>query len=179
MIIVMGLPGAGKSTVLEGLSADVKQINYGTMMFDIAKEKFGIENRDDMRKLPVENQKEVQEAVAEKLSREGGKVVLDTHCSVKTSKGYLPGLPFGLLERLEVEGVVLITANPEEIFARRAGDPDRKRDEETAESIREHDFMNRAFLASYAAHRGCPAKIIYNSQGKAEEASAELQAILE
>jgi adenylate kinase len=179
MIIVMGLPGAGKSTVLKGISSGVKQVNYGTLMFGIAKEKFGVADRDAMRKLPIESQKEVQAAVAERLATEEGKVILDTHCSVKTPKGYLPGLPFELLSRLEVEGVVLITAKPEELFERRGGDSGRARDAESLEDVQEHDSMNRALLAAYAAHRGCPAKIIYNEQGKVEEASAILQKILE
>jgi len=42
-----------------------------------------------------------------------------------------------------------------------------------------HDSINRALLAAYAAHRGCPAKIIYNAQGEVEKASAELRNILE
>lgn len=180
MIIVMGLPGAGKSTVMKGVSADVKMLNYGTLMFEIAKEKFGISNRDEIRKLPVGQQKEVQAAVAEKLASEKGKVVLDTHCSIKTSKGYLPGLPFELLSKVNVEALVLITAKPEEVFARRGNDPTRKRtDDVTLEDVQEHDNMNRALLAAYAAHRGCPAKIIYNAQGKVEEASTQLQKILE
>ena len=180
MIIVMGLPGAGKSTVMKGVSADVKMLNYGTLMLEIAREKFGITNRDEIRKLPVGQQKEVQAAVAEKLASESGKVVLDTHCSIKTSKGYLPGLPFGLLSKLEVEALVLITAKPEEVFARRGNDSTRDRkDDVTLEDVQEHDNMNRALLAAYAAHRGCPAKIIYNAQGKVAEASAQLQAILE
>ena len=180
MIIVMGLPGAGKSTVMKGVSADVKMLNYGTLMFEIAKEKFGISNRDEIRKLPVGQQKEVQAAVADKLASEEGNVVLDTHCSIKTPKGYLPGLPFELLSKLDVEALVLITAKPEEVFARRGNDPSRNRkDDVTLEDVQEHDNMNRALLAAYAAHRGCPAKIIYNAQGKVEEASAQLQSILE
>ena len=180
MIIVMGLPGAGKSTVLRGIASDVKVLNYGTLMFEIAKEKFGIGDRDQIRKLPVGQQREVQAAVAERLSSEEGRVVLDTHCSIKTPKGYLPGLPFELLSKLKVDGLVLITAKPEEVFARRGNDPSRDRkDDVTLEHVQEHDSMNRSFLAAYAAHRGCPAKIIYNAQGKVDEASAELHRILE
>ena len=180
MIIVMGVPGAGKSTVLKGLGEEYRLLNYGTLMLEIAKEKFGVVHRDEIRKLPVEKQKEVQAAVAEKLSMEKGKVALDTHCSIKTPKGYLPGLPFGLLSKIEVEGVVLITAKPEEIFERRRMDAGRVRGDDVAvEELQEHDMVNKALLAAYAAHRGCPAKIIYNSQGQAEKATAELRKTLE
>ena len=180
MIIVMGLPGAGKSTVLKGISAGFKQLNYGTLMLQIAKKKFGILDRDQIRKLQVKEQKEVQAAVAEQLSREEGKIVLDTHCSIKTPQGYLPGLPFELLSKLNVGGLVLITAKSEEVFARRSHDQSRDRkDDVTLEHVQEHDSMNRAFLAAYAAYCGCPAKIIHNAQGKVKEASAELQKMLE
>ncbi|MEJ2068439.1 MAG: AAA family ATPase, partial [Deltaproteobacteria bacterium] len=68
----MGLPGAGKSTVLKGVGGEVKQVNYGTLMIEIAKEKFGVGERDGMRNLPVGQQKEVQAEVAERLSKEEG-----------------------------------------------------------------------------------------------------------
>ena len=174
MIIVMGVPGAGKSSVLAGIKGH-EIVNYGTLMFEIAKEKFGIGDRDQMRKLPIGQQKEVQATVAERLSSMGGKVVLDTHCSIKTPKGYLPGLPYSLLEKLDVEGLVLITAKPEDIAARRSVDPGRVRDEEGLEELREHDLINKALLASYAAHRGAPALIIYNAQGRLAEAVSQLK----
>ncbi|MEW5997074.1 MAG: adenylate kinase [Candidatus Micrarchaeota archaeon] len=209
MIIVMGLPGAGKSSVLAGIEGMVtpqsdraglrgsgaewpqgafgthsevsgwKTLNYGTLMFEIAKERFGLSHRDELRRLPVEKQKKVQEEVALRLSKERGKVILDTHCSIKTPRGYLPGLPFSLLEKLTIDAVVLITANPEEIMGRRKADESRVRDPETLDSIREHDLMNKALLASYAAHRGCPARIIYNHDGKLEEAVRQLRGMLE
>lgn len=180
MIIVMGLPGAGKSSVLSGAEGTgYSFLNYGTLMFEIAKERFGISHRDEMRRLPVGQQKQVQEAVAARLSSEKGKAVLDTHCSVKTSRGYLPGLPFSLLEKLQVDAVVLLTANPEEILGRRKSDETRARDPESLESIMEHDLMNKSLLAAYAAHRGCPARIIYNHDGKLEDAVRQLRELLE
>lgn len=209
MIIVMGLPGAGKSSVLAGAvtpqsdragprgsgaersqwnfgtRSEVSEgtgyavLNYGTLMFGIAKEEFGLSHRDEMRKLPVAKQKKVQEAVADRLSKEKGKVILDTHCSIRTPRGYLPGLPFSLLEKLHVDSLVLITAAPEEIMGRRNSDDTRVRDPEPIESVREHDMMNKALLAAYAAHRGCPARIIYNHDGKLEDAVRQLRELLE
>lgn len=180
MMIIMGLPGAGKSSVLSGIEGSGwKTLNYGTLMFEIAKEKFGLSHRDEMRKLPVEKQKQVQEAVAERLSHETGKVILDTHCSIKTPRGYLPGLPFSLLEKLQVDAVALITSGPEEIMGRRKSDASRVRDPETIESVREHDMMNKSLLAAYAAHRGCPARIIYNHDGKLEDAVRQLKEMLQ
>ena len=107
MIIVMGLPGAGKTTVLKGVKSEHKILNYGDIMFEIEKEKYGIKDRDEMRKLPVEKQKEVQKLVSEKLSKETGKVILDTHCSVNTPGGSSNGtrrIACGLAERIMESG---------------------------------------------------------------------------
>jgi adenylate kinase len=176
MIIVMGLPGAGKTTVLNGLKTDYKRLNYGDLMFEIEKEKYGIENRDEMRKLPIEKQKEVQKLVAEKLAAETGKVILDTHCSVSTPKGYYPGLPFEFLKGLSVKCLVYVTADVAEIERRRTEDPERIRD---VDDIALHDQMNRSYLAAYSAFTGAPSVILLNERGKAEEASAKLQTLFE
>ncbi|MEM4359678.1 MAG: adenylate kinase [Candidatus Bilamarchaeaceae archaeon] len=174
MIIVMGLPGAGKSTVLKGLRTDYRILNYGDLMLEIEKEKYGIKDRDEMRKLPIEKQKAAQKLVAERLAKEKGKIILDTHCSISTPSGYYPGLPFDFLKGLSVDALVLITADPKEIEMRRATDPTRRRD---VDDVALHDAMNKAFLAAYSAFTGAPAVIINNRQGRLEEAVAALQRI--
>lgn len=179
MIIVMGLPGAGKSTVLSAATGSgYRLLNYGDMMFDIARKKFGISARDEMRKLPPEAQKEVQAAVGDELAGLEGKILLDTHCSISTPGGYLPGLPLSLLSKLHVDKLVLITAPVEEITARRQADKTRVRDSEPAESLLEHDQMNRALLAAYACATGAPAAIISNRQGKLDSAQAKFLSLL-
>lgn len=175
MIIVMGLPGAGKTTVLKGLKTDYNIQNYGDLMFEVEKEKFGIKDRDEMRKLSTEKQKQVQKIIYERLSKETDKFILDTHCSVNTPNGFLPGVPYEYLKMLKVDGLVLITADPEEVAARRANDPSRKRD---ADNIALHDQMNKSYLAAYSALTGAPAVVITNKQGKVEDAVAKLQSIL-
>ncbi|MCX8198158.1 MAG: adenylate kinase [Candidatus Micrarchaeota archaeon] len=180
MIIVMGLPGAGKSTVLSAASsAKCKLVNYGDLMLEIASKKFGVKHRDELRKLDVAKQKQVQSAAANALAKMKGKVVLDTHCSISTPKGYLPGLPFSLLSKLKVDCLVLITAPIEEIVERRRQDKSRIRDEQSPESLSEHDFMNRAFLASYSAFCGAPAVVIVNRNGKLEEAQQKFLQLLQ
>ncbi|MBI5228354.1 adenylate kinase [Candidatus Micrarchaeota archaeon] len=179
MIIVMGLPGAGKSSVLNSLKNasgfDYKIQNYGDLMLEIEKEKFGIKDRDEMRKLPIEKQKLAQKLVAKALAKEKGKFILDTHCSVATPNGYFPGLPFELLKQIKVDALVLITANVEEVALRRQADPSRKRD---VDDVALHDQMNKSYLAAYSAFTGAPAVIITNQQGKLTDAVAKLQSLL-
>jgi adenylate kinase len=180
LTIVMGLPGAGKSTVLHALKErkDVSLVNWGDLMFGIAQKKGYVSHRDELRKLSPDVQKIVQAEVGEALSKMEGNVVLDTHCSIATPKGYLPGLPHSLLSKLKVSQLVLITAPVEEIIARRMSDQTRVRDSQTPQSLREHEEMNRYFLASYAMATGATAKIIINSQGKVAEAQSALLSVL-
>ncbi|HQT44905.1 MAG TPA: AAA family ATPase [Candidatus Micrarchaeota archaeon] len=115
MIVILGVPGVGKSTVIKPLAEakGYKMLNYGDMMFEIASKEFGVDHRDKIRALPKEKQLEIQEKVALVLAKEKGKVILDTHCSIQTPQGYLPGLPKKLLEKLPVTGLVYVTAPAE------------------------------------------------------------------
>lgn len=175
MIIALGVPGAGKTTVLKGLKGEYRVVNYGDLMLEIEKKEFGIKDRDEMRKLPIEKQKLAQRLVAEALAKMHGKVILDTHCSVATPSGYYPGLPFEFLKLWDVEALVYVTASADELKARRENDPTRKRD---VDNIALHDEMNKGYLAAYSAFTGAPAVVIYNHNGKLEEAVAKFQAML-
>lgn len=175
MIIALGVPGAGKTTVLKSLKGDYKVVNYGDLMLEIEKKEFGIKDRDDMRKLPIEKQKLAQKLVAEALAKMHGKIILDTHCSVSTPSGYYPGLPFEFLKLWKVETLVYVTADVEELKARRQNDPTRIRD---VDDIALHDSLNRSYLAAYSAFTGAPAVVISNRNGKLEEAVAKFQSLL-
>ncbi len=166
MIIVMGLPGAGKSTVLSELKKmrpEYTIANYGDLMFEIEKKEGWVTQRDEMRKLSIEKQKKAQSLVAERLATEKGKFILDTHCSVNTPRGYYPGLPISLLKGISVELLIYVTATVEEIERRRKSDTTRVRD---VDNIAEHDSINRSYLATYSAFTAAPAAIVYNREGE-------------
>ncbi|NYZ77448.1 AAA family ATPase [Candidatus Micrarchaeota archaeon] len=164
----------GKGTVLKGVKSDYRILNYGDLMLEIEKEKYGVKDRDEMRRLPIAKQHEAQKLVAKKLAGEKGKIILDTHCSVSTPSGYYPGLPFDFLKGLKVDALILVTADPKEIEARRMNDPARKRD---VDDVALHDALNKGFLAAYSAFTGAPAVVIMNRQGKLEDAVAQLERI--
>jgi adenylate kinase len=184
MYIIMGLPGAGKSTVIGSLlklMPELKVVNFGDMALEAGKRMFKIESRDDMRKkLSVDQQKKLQAEVVAILSRMTEKnVLLDTHCAVKTSTGYLPGLPFWMLQKMKVDGFILVSAKPEDIYNRRKNDPLRPgRDAETLDEMKLHDAISRDMLATYAVLSGAPAMIITNEQGRADEAAKKAETMI-
>jgi adenylate kinase len=146
-------------------------------MFEIAKEKSLVNNRDQMRTLPYNIQRELQDLTAEKITAINDDVCVDTHCTIKTAKGYLPGLPQAILEKIKPQIIILVEASPEEIMQRRARDT-RDRDVDTKEQIEEHQLMNRIAAMGYATLIGSTVKIIQNHENKLEDAAQDIIDIL-
>ncbi|MBR9681331.1 MAG: adenylate kinase [Candidatus Altiarchaeota archaeon] len=167
-IIVTGVPGVGKSSVVKGLVEDGwRLIGFGTIMLEIAKEKHGINDRDEMRrKLKVSEYREVQIAAAKKIAEMDGKVLVDTHASIINSGWYYPGLPMNQLLSLKADGILVVEADPKELQLRRKKDAGiRKRDEFPFEM----QDINRYFVSAYSAISGAPVFFIKNREGKLED----------
>jgi adenylate kinase len=156
---------------------DVKLVNFCTVMADLAKETGFIKRRDDMRKMSLEQQKELQIKSAEKVASMGD-VILDTHCTVKTPKGYMPGLPEWVIKRINPIAIVVVEADPEEIYNRRVNDPTRNRDPDSKEQIAEHQMMNRAAAMAYAALSGATVKIVFNHDNAIDAAVKQAAPVL-
>ncbi len=177
-VIIGGIPGVGKTTVLDVLVKEGFRVeNYGDAMLKEAVARNYARNRDELRKLPLEKQKEIQKAAAEKLAQMGD-VIIDTHFSVSTKKGYLPGLPVNVLEALKPDLFISIEADPLEIFERRKNDPSRNRDKDSLERIRTHLDANRSYGITYSAMTGSPLLIVMNENGKVREASERIVSVL-
>jgi adenylate kinase len=180
VVIATGVPGVGATTVTRRAVKeleDFEHVNYGDVMLEIAREEGLVEHRDEIRKLPAEKQREIQRLAARRIAemaeeREG--VVVDTHCTIKTPAGYLPGLPEWVLEELDPDMIVLIEADPDEIMMRRIKDAEeRQRDYDRAHEIEEHQEVNRMAAFAYAAKTGATVKIIENHDGELDRAVRE------
>jgi len=171
VIVVTGIPGVGKTTVMqhaaEGLN--IQFVTFGTVMIEIAQKLGLVKDRDEMRKLTLEQQKELQIKSAEKIAKMKN-VILDTHCTIKTPKGYMPGLPEWVLKKLQPTAIVVVEADPQEIYNRRAKDITRNRDPDTVEQIAEHQMINRAAAMAYATLTGATVKIVFNHDDRLDEA---------
>ena len=179
VIVVTGIPGVGKTTVMkkaaEGMN--IQFVTFGTVMIEIAREIGVAKDRDEMRKLTLDQQKELQIKTAEKVANMGD-VILDTHCTVKTPQGYMPGLPEWVIKKLQPKTIVIVEADPEEIYNRRKNDPTRNRDPDTVEQINEHQMINRAAAMAYAALSGATVKIVFNHDNALDAAVQQVAPVL-
>ncbi len=166
LVVLTGIPGSGSTTVLNKTleQVDYLHLNYGDVMTQIAIDNNIVENRDQLRKLSPDTQKEIQKQAAAKISQESenNNVIVDTHCTISTPKGFLPGLPKWVLEDLNPDLFILVEANPDEIIYRRLSDESRERDVERVKDIQLHQEMNRAAAMAYATLTGATVKIIEN-----------------
>jgi adenylate kinase len=181
IIIVAGVPGAGKSTVLlEAWKRVEKELNYtivsfGTEMLNLCKEAALVADRDEMRNLSPDIQEEMQWRTTKRIAERPENILLDTHCTIKTGSGsYLPGFTARMLERMSPSAIILVDAHEAEIRGRRKLDKSRPlRTIEANDDILEHKVINRAYAAAFSARSGCLLRIIQNNTGEFDRAVEE------
>ncbi len=189
-IIVTGIPGTGKTTVCnvvkklaEKTSLKVNVINYGTVMVETLQKHEKEMERDSMRKTDIVFQRKIQreavKTILEKIRQLSGIIIIDTHMAVRTLEGYLPGLPYHVLQLLKPEMFVVVEAQPSEISSRRMKNTTRERDEPVEEAIKEELLFSRLMAGACAVLTGAPVKIVINAEGKKEEAAKEILKALE
>ncbi len=188
VIVVTGVPGVGKTTVLglvkklaeeEGIR--LKVVNFGDYMLKEALAKGLVKSRDEIRKLSLKVQKELQASAAKRIVEEAVKpadadvVIVDTHAVIKTPTGYWPGLPKHIVEILMPAVIFAIEAKPEEILKRQMGDKTRQRsDIGDAEKIAELMTMARVAAMASAVLVGAGVKVVINVEGAPELAAKEI-----
>ena len=168
-IVITGVPGVGKTTVVNGALEELgkegisyQSINFGTFMFEVASNQKIVSDRDGMRKLPGAMQKDIQRKAAQAIGKIGGNVIIDTHCTVKTPKGFLAGLPEWVLRELRPDMVILVETDEDQILQRRLTDTTRSRDMDSGREIALHQEYTRAMAAAYGMMTGCTVKIVKN-----------------
>lgn len=184
-VIVTGVPGVGKTTVVtaalkllgeEGIS--YKSLNFGTYMFETAVAQGLVRDRDEMRRLPGDAQKRLQQLAARAMAQEEGNLLIDTHASVKTPRGFLAGLPEWVLRELMPDTIILVETDPDQILMRRLSDETRARDREGSGAIADHQQFNRAIAAAYSMLTGCTIKYITNADHLLDLAVREMADVL-
>jgi adenylate kinase len=178
LVVIAGIPGSGSTTVLTKAleELDFVHVNYGDVMLEIAKSDCIVADRDSLRKLSPDLQKEVQENAAQSIREksEQSNIIVDTHCTIKTPSGFLPGLPKWVLDQLKPDMFILLEADGDEILKRRISDTTRTRDAERLKDIELHQEMNRAASMTYAVLTGATVKIIENHDNRLDEAVEDM-----
>ncbi|AFU57152.1 adenylate kinase [Candidatus Nitrososphaera gargensis Ga9.2] len=182
--VIVGIPGVGKTTVITRAAEMLNEkrkttvVVFGTVMFEEAK-KMGLKSRDEMRRMPVEEQRRLQEMAAQRIAEMRDSIVLiDTHLFINTAEGYYPGLPMRLLNIMKPTNMIMVAADANEIAERRRTDQTRQRDIASAENIQKELDISRVMVSSCSILTGAPFAIIMNNDGQVDEAAANIAKIL-
>lgn len=177
-IVIVGIPGVGKTTVvtkvfdiLNSKNKSVSVVSFGNLMFEEAL-KYGIKDRDDLRKLSISQQQDLQKKAAERIAKLNDNVIIiDTHAFITTQAGFYPGLPDYVIKIIQPSNFISISARPEVIFNRRKQDETRQREVVSIDLIKKELAVQDAMLSSCSVLSGSPLKTILNDEGKVEEAA--------
>ena len=180
-IILVGIPGVGKTTLLSKILDHIKSqkksvnvVSYGTLMFEVAKEN-GLNDRDELRKLPVTKQQDLQKIAAEKIAACTEEIVIiDTHAFISSPEGYYPGLPEHVLKIIKPSNFISVSAKPEEIYSRRMTDETRNRDKNTLANVKRELDVQSGMISACSVITGSPVKYILNREGKVDEAADKI-----
>ena len=183
--IVVGIPGVGKTTVITKTKDILLQSGYnttvvvfGSVMLREAK-KMGIGDRDQIRKLSLAGQQNLQNLAADYIcSVKEDLVIVDTHLFIRTSSGFFPGIPQNVIQKLKPRNLILITATPEEILARRAKDESRNRDMVSIEEIKKELGLAISMISTISILSGSAFEIVDNHQGSSEDTASFIARIL-
>lgn len=187
MLVVTGLTGAGKSTVLAEVvkKKKVNVVNYGDVMLKMAQKKGIVKSRDEFSNIPgmlVTKHMALQTAAA-RMIKDSPKSILDTHAILsRQPQGYISGIPPVLLTRIKYDGFVFVDAPSDEVIARRRKDlasGKRMRPIPTQAQVDEDRLFSKILIGYYAGATGAPFWFIQNREGKLNEAVNQFVAILD
>ncbi len=171
-IILAGIPGSGKSTVLQEAVKRLPQlevINFGDMMLKEASLQHI--DKDSLRKLPLIQQQKIGLEAAKKMAAAMPQIVcIDTHAMIKTPIGYCPGIPEAVIRILNPNVIAMIECPSSLIYERRQLDKTRNRDNESIDQIEYHQNISRAFLLSCVAFSSALYLPIQNQEAPSEGA---------
>ena len=184
-VIIVGIPGVGKTSIVSLVAEKLshKELKatvavFGTVMLEEAG-KIGVKNRDDLRKLSLAKQRQLQEMAAKRIAQiKDSIVIIDTHLFIKTIDGYYPGLPIHVLDIIKPTHFVMVVAEAGEIVKRRKDDKSRDRDIVSTQDIQYELDILRVMVASCSMLTGSPFIVIMNNDNKIENAVLDIVKVL-
>lgn len=161
-ILVTGVPGVGKSTVIQALPTDLRQsaINFGSLMWEHLSEV--VDTRDAIRSLSSEELQRTRNDVAKCLPTV---CIVDCHLSITKSGVATPGIPSLFCERGFLAGIFLLEADPQTILERRSRRRSRDDAPQRTADIQKQQKYNRELAQDIARRCGCWIYVIDASLG--------------
>ena len=183
--VILGIPGVGKTTIIsevenifQKMGVEAETVVFGSLMFEEAKKR-GIKTRDDMRKLPIEDQRNLQNGAAKRIAEMKRRIVIiDTHLFIKTCEWYYPGIPMNVTNIIRPTHLLLIIANPREILMRRQSDTARHRDLSTESEIQHEVDVSKTMIISSANLTSSPFTILENQKDQAANVAQDIVRLL-
>jgi adenylate kinase len=172
-VIVVGIPGAGKSTIIDSVTKDSKDtfVNIGNMMLDIGVKKGYFTDRDKIRYQSNDERKELIRDVFDEISKMEGNIIIDTHASMGAHGRYMPGLPCDVVAGIKdsLRALICIDAPTDKIILRRERDTTRHREVEGPESIDMQRMINISALSAISEEYNVPLFVLFNEEDKQDE----------
>jgi len=186
IILLVGIPGVGKTSLikesLKYIKKDIEVVNFGDIILEFAKRKYGIEDRDDIRKkLNKEEYEKLQLEVCKYIYKKykGKNLIVDTHLVIETPAGYKSGLYKKMADILKPEIVIVVVSDPKEILERRLKDKGiRDRELEDINKIKLHQDITIYYSLILMHEYDTKVYILENPNGKLEETSKKLAEII-
>jgi adenylate kinase len=144
-ILMLGVPGVGKSTLARSATASISNImavDFADLMLQSAKSEI---HRDELQFLTLDERRVLFENANKQLSKivknYQGLILVEAHFALRINDNIIC-MGNGLLRVVTPVGVILIEAPADIIVQRRINDSSRRRQVETAEAVKELQSAN-------------------------------------
>jgi adenylate kinase len=182
-VIIVGIPGVGKTTVISRAAEFLRQkghdtsvVIFGSLMLE---ESIKLKNRDEMRKLSVEEQRRLQTKAANRIAEmKGDFVIIDTHLLINTDEGFYPGIPMHVLQTIKPTNMIMIAAHPQDVLNRRKQDESRQRDILAEKDVQNEQDASRVMIACCSVISGSPFLTIMNNNDEIDKAALAMANVL-
>ena len=185
--VIFGIQGVGKSSIAKGVVAERKdytRIHWGQHSLSAAKEDGLANDIDEVRKLPVRDQKMLQLRVSRNIANlldedRTKNYIIETHAALKTRQGYMPGLTPEILAMLKPELFIVIESDAKDIYHRRILDETRKRDhDKTVEDIQLNLDATKWFATNFTIFSNASLMVVKNVEDNLDIAVNEVLSAL-
>lgn len=181
--VIFGIQGVGKSSIAKGVVAERKdftRIHWGEYSLAAAKEDGLANDIDEVRMLPVRDQKKLQLRVSRNIANlfdedRTKNYLIETHAALKTRQGYIPGFTPEILAMLKPELFIIIESDAKDIYHRRVTDETRKRDhDKTIADIQLNLDSTKWFATNFTIFSNASLMVVKNVEDNLDSAVNEV-----